>query len=573
MAVELEARVDSRQIKLDPRNASPGEPAPDTADVPKTVKELSAEITAAIRKDMVTLSVQLAAKANSMELALPGEETPESSESGKSGGHSENNTPNSQDAVEYSWSQYLELLTGNMQMEVMQAARRVQIDWTLLLNWMPNPGKSLEENMQDLAFHYQTLWRIITQNFSGGQQMELLARLDMLMMSKLELLSQMDLMKLYDFLITNGQRDAAESIRTSVQRAGFAMAHGKTAQTAQGTAPQDLRGGNENGARANAGGGTIGGKAVSSGNGTPHGAGVRAGEEAARNTDALGTDSARFSKTLSKQGNLFYTPGELRQAKHFVENLAPPKYGILPETELGQVLAQVDAGLMTLKTQVFLERADISPGFAETMRQAMDQFLATHQASAGYETDFGDFQRQSRREQHTAASRRGTTQYRSPAALVAERMSETYARTGDAREAVLAGVRFARELTVGKEQPYRDSEQLFWKAILFGAGEMASGKKAPMQQIRENWNQFVSGMDLRRGKSAELYIGAYESGGLQMSRGQGGNMRGAVTNAAMMAFLLIPPAAALFAGKSALALGLMVIDLAVAFVLHKVLSR
>lgn len=569
MAVELEARVDSRQIKLDPRNASPGEPAPDTADVPKTVKELSAEITAAIRKDMVTLSVQLAAKANSAELALPGEETPESAESEKSGTGAEKNTPNSQDAVEYSWSQYLELLTGNMQMEAMQAARRVQIDWTLLLNWMPNPGKSLEENMQDLAFHYQTLWRIITQNFSGGQQMELLARLDMLMMSKLELLSQMDLMKLYDFLITNGQRDAAESIRTSVQRAGFDMAHGKNAQTAQGTAAQNLCGGNESGARATAGGGTIGGKAVFFVNGTPHGE----GKEAARNTDALGTDSARFSKTLSRQGNLFYTPGELRQAKHFVENLAPPKYGILPETELGQVLAQVDAGLMTLKTQVFLERADISPGFAETMRQAMDQFLAAHQASAGHEADFGDFQRQSRREQHTAASRRGTTQYRSPAVLVAERMSETYARTGDAREAVLAGVRYARELTVGKEQPYRDSEQLFWKAILFGAGEMASGKKAPMQQIRENWNQFVSGMDLRRGKSAELYIGAYESGGLQMSRGQGGNMRGAVTNAAMMAFLLIPPAAALFAGKSALALGLMVIDLAVAFVLHKVLSR
>lgn len=568
MAMELEARVDSRQIKLDPRNASPGEPAPDTADVPKTVKELSAEITAAIRKDMVTLSVQLAAK--SPEFALPGEEVSESTESGKSGANGEKIT-NSQDAVEYSWSQYLELLTGNLQMDAVQNARMVQIDWNLLLNWTPNPGKTLEENMQDLAFQYQTLWRVIVQNFSGGQQMELLARLDMLMMSKLEQLFQMDLMKLYDFLVVNGQRDAAESIRTSVQRAGFAMAHGQSPQN--GAAAQSVAVQNGNSGHSTGSGGAVPAADKAFGRGTAQEGTEYAGREKPGRGMPPAADSARFAKTPVRQGNLFYSPGELRQASRFVENLAPPKYGIPAESDLGKVLAQVDAGLLSLKTQVFLERADISPQFAETMRQAMDQFLTTHQEFTRQGADLGDFQGQQRRQQN-APLRRGTVQYRSPASLVAERMSETYARTGNAREAVLAGVRYARELTVGKDQPYRDSEQLFWKAILFGAGEMAAGgKKAPMQQIRENWNHFVNGMDLRRGKSAELYIGAYESGGLQMSRGQGGNLPGAVTNAAMMAFLLIPPAAALLAGKSAIALGLMVIDLVVAFVLHKVLNR
>lgn len=565
--MELEARVDSRQIKLDPRNASPGEPAPDTADVPKTVKELSAEITAAIRKDMVTLSVQLAAK--SPEFALPGEEASESTESGKSGANGEKTT-NSQDAVEYSWSQYLELLTGNLQMEAVQNARMVQIDWSILLNWTPNPGKTLEENMQDLAFQYQTLWRVIVQNFSGGQQMELLARLDMLMMSKLEQLFQMDLMKLYDFLVVNGQRDAAESIRTSVQRAGFAMAHGQSAQN--GGAAQSVTAQNGSSGHSIGSEGAVPAADKALGRGTAQGP-----EYAGRETPGRGmppaADSARFAKTPVQQGNLFYSPGELRQASRFVENLAPPKYGIPAESDLGKVLAQVDVGLLSLKTQVFLERADISPQFAETMRQAMDQFLTTHQETARQGTGLGEFQGQGRR-QPNVPLRRGTVQYRSPASLVAERMSETYARTGNAREAVLAGVRYARELTVGKDQPYRDSEQLFWKAILFGAGEMAAGgRKAPMQQIRENWNHFVNGMDLRRGKSAELYIGAYESGGLQMSRGQGGNLPGAVTNAAVMAFLLIPPVAALLAGKSAIALGLMAIDLVVAFVLHKALNR
>lgn len=535
------------------------------------VKGISPQVTAAIRRDVITLSTRMAAQEialKAVSLDLPEIEAETAS------GHQ----AVLREAVDYDWSAYMELVMGNLQTQAAQPlSQTVRIDWDILLNWAPSPGKTLEENMQDLAVRYQELWRAISGNFSGMQQMALLSKLDMLMMTKLELLFRMDMMRLYDFLTVNGQREAAEAIRPSVQRAGFAMARGTSV-----------------------GGGTLGGNAP--GTQSPQafgrtaaalgekGGGPRPAGSSAYNAQGSGgtraqavnpaMDTARFSRAQTPAGTvLSFGLRELRQAGRFAESLASPNYGLLQDAELKETLAFVDAGLVSLKADVFFRYADLSPGLADTMQKAMKQFLSAYQEaepSHGREGGAAGFHAAEKvpAESNPNFTRKARgAEARPSAVLVAEKMSEAFARSGNVREAVMEGLRYARTLQGRAEQPQHENEQLFWKAALFGTADPGEpGRKPPLQLIRENWNSFLKGLDLRREKNAELYFGAYESGGLQMParKGEsGGNARGAITTAALMAFLLIPPAAALLAGKPVMAGGLLLLGFCAAVALRK----
>lgn len=521
-------------------------------------KKLSPQVTEAIRKDILTLT----SKFGGMERT---EQAGEGAEN--QGNQSQEEKP--QDAAQIAWSQYLEIYLTNFELETQPVrSQGVRIDWDLLLNWTPSPGKTLEENLADLAARYQTLWRVITEHFGGPQQMELLARLDMVMMAKLDQLFQADLGKLYDFLVTNGQREAAETIRPSVQRAGFALAHGEIL-----TAAGETRRAGETPPR-------VGQEPVLRGKIRPGPASAETG------TGESTAKAARPAMGMGKGPLISPAVKELRQAREFLRQLDPPDYGRAEkDAEQAAFLRQIDTAVLTLKTEVFLKYADLSPGFAETMGRAMDQFLAwrepaglsypaaeTREAQTARAQAAGrapQWERDGRMAARTVSNEADAV--RRDAAQVARYMSEALERSGSVRQAVLEGARYARTLAQERGEARRETEQIFWKTLLFGSGE-ATGRKAPMQLIRENWNEFIKGMGFQREKARELYFGAYESGGLQAA-GTGGELRGAVAAGALAAFLAPPPLIAFLAGRPGLAAGLFGLDLCAGLVLARLLGK